>query len=179
MLKRLAILGVAAGLAGALMAAPATAKVLTFTADLSGNSMSTMTGSKATGHARILVDTDTQMVDVSMDVTGLKIENLWTHLRESPLGPIHMHVYGGHDHSASAPAQLLFPVPYGPYYVATDKGFHVELKGAPYAASVKTVNSTATFDQFVQALESGQIVLNVHTNANNNGEISGDVIPGA
>jgi hypothetical protein len=176
--RRLKILAVALGAAGVMAAAlPASAKVLAFTADLRGDKAPTVTGSKATGQARILVDTDSQTVDVSMDVTGLMVDNLWTHLRESPLGPIHMHVYGGHDHSASAAAQLLFPVPYGAYYVATDRGFHVELKGAPYAASVKKVNSTASFDEFVQALQAGRIVLNIHTNAHNDGEISGDVVP--
>ncbi|MDQ6942687.1 MAG: hypothetical protein M3169_09265, partial [Candidatus Eremiobacteraeota bacterium] len=46
-----------------------------------------MTGSKATGHAKILVHTETQTVDVGLIVDGLKTDDLWTKLRNSPKGP--------------------------------------------------------------------------------------------
>jgi len=167
----------ACGVAAVLLAGPAAAKELRFAAALSGNSMSTMTGSKATGQAKISVNTDTQTVNVSLDVEGLKTEDLWTNLAKSPMGAIHLHIYGGHDHSAAQDSALLFPLPMGPTYSATPKGFHVEIKDAPYATAAKTVNSKATFDEFVASLQGGRIVMNVHTNSHNDGEISGDVTP--
>lgn len=170
-------LGAMIGVVAVLAAAPALAKDLRFAATLSGNTMSTMTGSKATGQAKILVNTDTQTVDVSLDVQGLKTDDLWTNLAKSPMGAIHLHIYGGHDHSAAADSALLFPLPMGPTYSATAKGFHVEIKDAPYGVAAKTVNSKATFDEFVGSLQAGRIVMNVHTNSHNDGEISGDVTP--
>lgn len=169
----------AAAVAGLAMlaAAPAAGKELQFTAALSGKAMSTMTGSQATGQAKILVDTDTQTVSVSLEVAGLKTDDLWANLAKTPMGPIHLHIYGGHDHSAAADSALLFPLPMGPTYAATAKGFHVEIKDAPYAANAKAVNSKATFDEFVNSLEAGRIVVNIHTDKNNDGEISGDVVP--
>lgn len=174
MLARVAsVLGVMAVLA----ATPVSAKELAFTADLRGDAPSSITGSKATGHATILVHTETQTVDVVLNVDGLKIDDLWTKLRNSPKGPIHLHIYGSRDHSGNAAAALIFPLPYGPSYVATEKGFKVDLKSAPYAAGAKLVQSDASFDEFVSSLQNGRLVLNVHTNANPAGEISGDVVP--
>jgi hypothetical protein len=160
-----------------LAATPAAARELAFKANLSGATPSTSTGSKATGQARIAVDTDAQTVDVVLNVEGLKIEDLWTNLLHSPMGAIHLHVYGGHDHGGGADSALMFPLPYGPNYVATPKGFKFEMKAEPYAAGAKLVNSKATFDEFVAALSNGRIVVNIHTNSKNDGEISGDVSP--
>ena len=164
------------GVAAVLIAGPAMAKELKFSAALSGNSMSTMTGSKATGQAKILVNTDTQTVDVALNVEGLA-EDLWTNLAKSPMGAIHLHIYGGHDHSAAADSALLFPLPMGPTYSPTAKGFKVEMKAEPYAEGAKLVNSKASFDEFVASLQAGRIVHRHHTNRNNDGEISGDVVP--
>jgi hypothetical protein len=68
-------------------AAPAMAMELKFIAALSGDKMPTMTGSKATGHAVILVDTDKQTVGVDLDVKGLTIEKLSSGLRGGAHGP--------------------------------------------------------------------------------------------
>jgi CHRD domain-containing protein len=162
-----------------LTAAPALAKELKFTAHLTGATPSTTTGSRATGEARIRVNTETQTVDVALDVEGLKVENLWTNLLHSPMGAIHLHVYGSKDHGGGADSALMFPLPYGPNYVATPKGFKVEMKAEPYAEGAKLVNSRASFDEFVAALSNGRIVVNIHTNAKTDGEISGDVVPAA
>ena len=171
------IAALAAGLA-LVLALPAEAKELKFKADLSGATASTSTGSKATGQARIAVDTEAQTVDVALSVEGLKIEDLWTNLLHSPMGAIHLHVYGGHDHGGAMDSALMFPLPYGANYVATPKGFKVEMKAEPYAEGAKLVNSKASFDEFVAALANGRIVVNIHTNAKTDGEISGDVVPG-
>ena len=169
----------ATGIVLALAAGPAAARELAFKANLSGTTASTATGSKATGEARIRVNTDAQTVDVTLNVEGLRIEDLWTNLLHSPMGAIHLHVYGSRDHGGAADSALMFPLPYGPNYVATPKGFRVEMKAEPYAAGAKLVNSKASFDEFVAALSGGRIVVNIHTNARTDGEISGDVAPAA
>jgi hypothetical protein len=171
--RRFMILAAVLALAG-----PAAAKELAFKASLSGAAPSTTTGSKATGEAKIRVNTDTQTVDVALNVEGLKIEDLWTNLLHSPMGAIHLHVYGSKDHGGGSDSALMFPLPFGPNYVATPKGFKVEMKAEPYAQGAKLVNSKASFDEFVAALAGGRIVVNIHTNAKTDGEISGDVVPG-
>ena len=160
-----------------LAAAPASAKTLKFTAALSGDKMPTMTGSKASGQAVILVDTDAQTVGVSLDVKGLTVEKLSSGLRGTPMGPIHLHIYGGHSHGANDDAALVFPLPYGPTYAPTPEGFKVGAPGVPYATGAKLVNTKATFDEFVASLQTGRIVMNIHTNVQPDGEISGDVVP--
>jgi hypothetical protein len=160
-----------------LAASPAAARELAFTAQLSGQTASTSTGSKATGQARILVDTEAKTVDVSLDVAGLKPDELRTTLVAKPIGPIHMHLYASRDHGPSAGASLVLPLPYGPSYSATADGFQVRAKAMDYAHGASLVNGTASFDEFVAALQSGQVVLNIHTNRFPEGEISGDVTP--
>ncbi|HEX5376959.1 MAG TPA: CHRD domain-containing protein [Phenylobacterium sp.] len=162
---------------GLLAAAPAQAKDLAFAAMLGGDKLPTETGSKATGQARITVHTDTQTVDLTLDVAGLNIDGLWTRLVKAPVGPIHLHVYGSHDHSNPDSSALLLPLPFGPTYAPTPDGFKVVVKGYPYAQGAVTVNSSVSFDDFVAALEMGHVVANIHTNAFNDGEISGDVVP--
>ncbi|WP_372782465.1 CHRD domain-containing protein [Phenylobacterium sp.] len=162
-----------------LAAGSVQAKELAFKANLSGATPSTTTGSKATGEAKIRVNTDARTVDVALTVEGLKIEDLWTNLLHSPMGAIHLHVYGSHDHGGAADSALMFPLPYGPNYVATAKGFKVDMKAEPYAEGAKLVNSKASFDEFVAALSGGRIVVNIHTNTKTDGEISGDVVPAA
>jgi hypothetical protein len=162
-----------------LAAAPAQAKELKFTAALGGDKAPTQTGSKATGQALIVVDTDRQTVGMTLDVKGFGVDGLWTNLLKTPMGPIHLHVYGSHDHSNPDSAQLMFPAPYGPSYEKTAAGFRVESKDVAYDTGARLVNSRASFDEFVGALEAGRIVLNIHTNRFTDGEISGDVVPAA
>lgn len=176
MFGRVLMAGVALAL---LAAAPVSARELKFTATLSGDKAPTMTGSKATGSAVILVDTDKQTVGVDLDVTGMTIEKLSTGLKGAPMGPIHLHIYGGHSHGANDDAALVFPLPFGPSYSPTATGFRVAAPGVAYAAGAKLVNTKATFDEFVSSLQTGRIVMNIHTNVQPDGEISGDVVPAA
>ena len=168
---------VAAIMSAMLAAGAAQAKELKFKAALSGQTPSTMTGSKATGQATIKVDTDTQAVSVALEVKGLGVDALSSGLRKAPMGPIHLHVYASHSHGAKDEADLLFPLPYGPTYAPTGDGFKATLKDAPFAPAARLAGSKSSFDDFVAALEAGRIVLNVHTNARPDGEISGDVVP--
>jgi len=166
------LVGIAAA-AGA--AASAEAKVLTFHVALDGKYGTEPSGSAATGKARIKVDTDTKHVSVDLTVDGITRDALWDKLVAAPIGPIHFHKYavaGGRD------AVLVLPLPYGADYHATKTGLHVDMKDYDYVAGSGLVKSTLSFDDFVAALRSGLVVLNVHTDAFNAGEISGKVIEG-
>lgn len=46
----------------------------------------------------------------------------------------------------------------------------------PYAQGAAALESDASFDAFVAGLESGAVVLNIHTDAHQAGEISGLVV---
>ncbi|MGA0601643.1 CHRD domain-containing protein [Caulobacter sp. KR2-114] len=168
-----------AALAAALtcLAGPAAARQLAFTATLDGQHAPTDTGSDATGQARIVVDTDTRTVDLTLDVQGIAIDELWSRLAASPMGPIHLHRYGSHDRSEAASVALVLPVPMGPAYSPTPHGFHVAMQAYPYAAGAALLKSGVSFDDFLASMQGGQVVLNIHTNAEHDGEISGEVVP--
>lgn len=156
-----------------IAATPAAAKTLTFRATLSGIAPPTTTGSPARGKAVIKVDTSSKRVSVDLDVTGITIDQLADGLVAKPIGPIHFHVYRTADD-----VELILPLPYGPDYRTTSKGFRVTMRGYDYAAGAKLINSGADFDEFVNGLRGQRIVLNVHTDKFPNGEISGTVMPG-
>ena len=158
------------------LAAPdvAAAKMLAFRASLSGRSATSNTGSPATGTARIRVDTDSRKVSVDLHVRGIAIGALWKKLVQSPVGPIHFHEY------AARPGQpddvvLVLPLPYGPNYRVVRGGFRVVMKDYDYAKGATLLGSKASFEQFLAAMQSGHVVLNIHTEAFTDGEISGVV----
>ncbi len=170
----MAIAGLVA--ASALTAAPVAAKTIAFTVSLNGIESPTATGSAATGVAVVKVDLDRKLVSVSLTVDGIARDGLWDRLVAAPIGPIHFHKYGSHNHSGDD-VVLVLPVPYGPTYHATRDGFRVSMPSAPYEAGAKLLNSTLSFGEFVSAMKSGQVILNIHTDAFNDGEISGTVRP--
>ena len=47
--------------------------------------------------------------------------------------------------------------------------------GYDYAAGAAILKSTLSFDAFIEAMSSGTVVLNIHTDKFGNGEISGKV----
>jgi hypothetical protein len=167
MLKRIAL--IAAVSLGT--ASPAVAMEKVFSAKLSGDVETSKTGSKAIGTARIVVDTEKKTVDMTMDFTGLKIADLSDGLVARPMGPIHLHNYlpGGE-------VVLVLPTPFGAGYADTAGGFKVTMKGYSYAAGAELLKSTLSFDDFLKAMASGTVVLNVHTDKFGSGEISGQVI---
>ena len=159
-------------IATGLAAAPAHAEMLRFRATLDGTSGAAPTGSAATGSARITVDTKRRSVTVDMTVDGITTAALWDKLVAAPIGPIHFHKYAT---PTAADAVLALPLPYGEGYRATKTGFRVGMKDYDYRAGAKLLKSTLTFDAFVAAMRGGLIVLNVHTDKHNAGEISGRV----
>ena len=154
--------------ATALAAAPAAAKTYSFRAVLGGTRPPTMTGSPASGVAKVRIDTKTKRVSVDLDVTGITLDQLNKALVAKPIGPVHFHEYRSADD-----IELVLPLPYGANYTATKTGFHVTVRDYDYEAGVKLVNSGATLDEFVTAAQAGKVMLNVHTDKFPDGEISG------
>jgi CHRD domain len=160
----------------ALTAAPALAQTTDYRATLDGNSTVNRSGSAATASAVVSVDRAAQTVAITMTVAGMPVEALWDRLVAAPAGPIHLHRYAGSDLSDPNSSTLAFPVPFGAGFQATDTGFTVTTGAVPYAQGAATLGLTTSFEDFVAAMDAGVIVLNIHTDAHNGGEISGQVI---
>ncbi len=150
--------------------------MVNYTATLNGNSVSINTGSSATGTATVSVDRAAKTVALMLEVTGLSTESLWDQLVAAPIGPIHLHRYVNGDVTDNSQSVLALPFPFGPNYVETASGFRIESGALDYATAVTPIQGAVDFDAFVAALESGSIVLNIHTDAFNNGEINGVVL---
>jgi methyl coenzyme M reductase alpha subunit len=175
MFSRTAFLVAASVAAMSAVPAAASAEVLKFHVALDGKSGPEPTGSPATGSAKVRVDTVTHRVSVDLDVSGITIDDLWDKLVAAPVGPIHFHKYAT---AAGGDSVLALPLPYGPDYHAEKWGLKVRMKNYDYVAGAALVKSTLSFDDFVAGMKSGLIVLNVHTDQFNPGEISGLVVPG-
>ncbi|HEX8301630.1 CHRD domain-containing protein [Sphingomonas sp.] len=162
-------------LAACLSAAPAGAQTLTFHAKLDGKYGDNPTGSAATGTARVTVDTAAKTVSVDLEVDGIRIDALWDTLVAAPIGPVHFHKYASAAGGASA---LALPLPYGADYRATERGLRVTTKDYDYVAGAALLKSGLAFEDFVAAMRGGLVILNVHTDAFNSGEISGRIAEG-
>lgn len=170
----------AAVIAAALLSAgAANAKALIYRAQLNGQSDTISTGSSALARAVIRVDTDAKTVAVDLDVTGLSVDALWDKLVKAPIGPIHLHQYASGNLADANSSELAFPLVYGPSYKASRDGFRVRTGRLDYAKAVASLGNSISFDAFVTALEKGTVVLNIHTDAFNNGEINGVVVRAA
>ena len=170
-----AILGSFFVLAAGATAHSARAEVLAFHATLDGK-YGAASGSAATGVARITADTDSRKVSVDLTVEGITVDGLWDRLVAAPIGPVHFHKYATPE---GGDAVLVLPVPFGAAYSATQTGLRVTMNEYDYADGAKLLNSKLSFDDFVAAMRSGLVVLNIHTDAFNPGEISGRVGGGA
>jgi CHRD domain len=164
-------------LIGALLsAAPAAAKIIEYRADLNGQSPTISTGSSARANARISIDTAKKTVEIRLNVTGLSVDSLWDKLVKAPIGPIHLHQYASGNLSDANSSELAFPLPYGPSYKTTRDGFRVRTGVLDYAKAVAPLAQSISFEAFVAALEKGTVVLNIHTDAFNGGEVNGLVV---
>lgn len=150
------------------LTAPAAAEPLRFTGALNGNQPPTITGSMATGNAVVAIDIEAQTIDVTLDVTGISLDALYDHVIHAGVGPVHLHLY-----AANGDISLLVPFPYGAAYTDEPSGFRLALENFPYAENAARVGSTLTFEEFVATLGAEFVYLNVHTDAFNDGEISG------
>jgi len=154
------------------IATPAAAKTESFRATLDGTAIPTTTGSPAHGRVTIKVDTKSKRVSVELDVQGITLDQLNDALVAKPIGPVHFHQYRTADD-----VEAVLPVPYGANYRATKNGFHVSMRNYSYAEGAKLLNDQDTFDEFVDAMNAGKIVINIHTDKFPDGEISGKVMP--
>jgi hypothetical protein len=164
--------GILLGLAAVVGIAPLKAETLTFHAALDGKYGSEPTDSPATGKAKIRIDTKRQTISVDLDVDGITPDRLWDKLVAAPIGPIHLHKYAT---SSGGDSVLVVPLPYGSNYKALKNGMRVTTEHYPYATGAALLKSGLTFNDFVAAMRGGLIVLNIHTDAFNPGEISGRV----
>ncbi|MEZ5955881.1 MAG: CHRD domain-containing protein [Hyphomonadaceae bacterium] len=155
--------------AAAVLFGTAHAAELHYTASLAGNQYPTETGSAATGQATLVIDTTTQTIDATITISGITFDQLAHHLAHSRMGPIHLHRYQGDD------VTLIMPFPFNATYAETADGFTVTIVDYPYADAAQAVRSELNFDEFVAALGTDPIYLNVHTNAFGDGEIAGRV----
>jgi CHRD domain len=159
-----------------ILSVPAWAETTTFHAALDGRGVTNQSGSAATANATIIVDQDAQTVDIAMTVNGLTTDALWDRLVAAPVGPIHLHRYATGDLADANSSTLAFPVPFGAAFRPTTTGFSVATGPRSFAEGMATLGISTPFSEFLAAMKSGQIVLNIHTDAHNGGEISGQVV---
>ena len=124
------------------------------------------------GNALIRVDTQRRTVSLDLTVTGITPHALWDKLVTAPIGPVHLHKYAT---AAGGDSVLVMPFPFGSDYRATKGGMRLVAKDHDYTAGAALLKSTLSFEDFVNAMRGGLIVLNIHTDAFNPGEISGRV----
>jgi hypothetical protein len=173
MLRHICLILIAAT---ALSAAPASAKIVEYRAELNGQSPTISTGSSARANARISVDTAKKTVAIRLNVIGLSVDSLWDRLVKAPIGPIHLHQYASGNLADANSSELAFPLTYGPSYKPTRDGFRVRTRPLDYAKAVAPLSASISFEAFIAALEKGTVVLNIHTDAFNGGEINGLVV---
>lgn len=154
-------------------AAPVAAKIFEYRAELNGQSPTITTGSSARADARISIDTAKKTVAIRLNVIGLSVDSLWDKLVKAPIGPIHLHQYASGNLADANSSELAFPLAYGPSYKPTRDGFRVRTGPLDYAKAVAPLGQSLSFEAFIAALEKGTVVLNIHTDAFNGGEING------
>jgi CHRD domain len=162
-----------------LIATPVNAKIVEYRAELNGQSPTISTGSSARANARISVDTAKKTVAIRLNVIGLSVDSLWDKLVKAPIGPIHLHQYASGNLADANSSELAFPLTFGPSYKPTRDGFRVRTGPLDYAKAVAPLGQSLSFESFVAALEKGTVVLNIHTDAFNGGEINGLVVKAA
>jgi hypothetical protein len=160
----------------AMSAVPASAKIVQYRAELNGQSPTISTGSSARATAQISVDTAKKTVAIRLNVVGLSVDSLWDRLVKAPIGPIHLHQYASGNLADANSSELAFPLVYGPSYKPTRDGFRVRTGVLDYAKAVAPLGQSLSFEAFAAALEKGTVVLNIHTDAFNGGEINGLVV---
>lgn len=155
------------------MAARQGPKIELYCAILNGQSPPYNTGSLATARATIRIDRLVQSVAISLDVNGLTTEALWDKLVAAPIGPIHLHSYVNAAITDPSVSSLAFPVPYGKTYKSTREGFRVRGGAINYDSALSTMKEGVDFATFLGAIDSGSVLVNIHTDRFNDGEISG------
>ena len=153
-------------LAAILLAGPATAATLSFSAELDGAQEVPPVDTDAFGTAELFVDTITENLFVNLDVTGISTDDLRDDLVAAPVGPVHLHLG---ERGVNGP--IVVPFAFNTSYSDTSEGFSLT-SIVSYDSSVSGLG----FADFLAALTSEAIYFNVHTDAFLAGEIRGQVV---
>ena len=135
---------------------------------LDGKGEYSATGSAATGIAFIAIDVAAKRVTLSANIDGIALADLADNLVAAPIGPVHIHQYA--DDSVSA---LALTFPYGAQYSERPNGFALNAVDVDFTERSKLADPAMSFDAFVAAATANKLVLNIHTDKFNAGEISG------
>ncbi|MGB7406616.1 MAG: CHRD domain-containing protein [Pacificimonas sp.] len=161
------ILAAGAALAIAL---PAQAITVISVANLSGDQEVPPVETQAFGSATFTVDTDTQLLDFSLEVNGITIEQLFDNLVAAPVGPIHLH-----NAPAGANGPIVIPFPFDTGYEATDTGFRLTREDYLFDDALAISGADVGFSDFVSALRDGLYYINVHSDQFGSGELRGQL----
>ena len=161
-------------------ASPAAAEILRFegAADGAQEVADPPVMTDAFGFATVLVDTDTQNISLSLDVTGISLDDLFDTLVNAPIGPVHLHNAG-----AGSNGPVVIPFAFNDTdYNDTADGFSLNAS-LSFADAVALSGSMQTFNEFLSGMISGLYYVNVHTDTFNGGEVRGQLqavpLPGA
>ena len=149
-----------------LLAGPATAATLNFSAQLDGAQEVPSVDTNAFGTAELVVDSVTENLFVNLDVTGISTDDLRDDLVAAPVGPVHLHLG-----ARGANGPIVVPFAFNSSYRDTGDGFSL--------TSIVTYDSGVSglaFGDFLAALTNEEIYFNVHTDAFRAGEIRGQVV---
>lgn len=168
----IAISRTAASLAAtaALVAIAGAAEAKSYTAMLDDDQTVPRVLSEATGMATLDVDEATQLLDFTLSVDGLSLDDLWDTLVAAPIGPIHLH-----DNVRGQTGPIVIPFAFGPSYTDTADGFELTVTDYAFSEAVALSGSSDTFEEFVAGLDARSYYVNIHTDDANPGEIRGQL----
>ena len=155
----------------AMLPSVASAALLTYTADLSGDQHTPTVMTDATGTATLRVDDVAQTLSFQMDVSGIYLDDLWDTLVAAPVGPIHLH---DGDVGVNGPVVIPFAFDLATYS-ATASGFSLNVSEYSFADAAATSGTDLGFDEYLARLNARGSYINIHTNDFNSGEIRGQL----
>lgn len=157
-----------------ISAAPVMASQLShYTAYLDGSQQVPANESKATGKAKLTVNSHDQTLSFRLSVMGIHTSDLYDTLVSSLLGPLHLH-----EAAVGLNGAISIPFAFNTTdYVDTEKGFELRVKNYAYSDALSLLGSTQSFTDFVAGLNEGGVYVNVHTDAYTGGEIRGQLAP--
>jgi hypothetical protein len=158
-MRRVVVMLAATILLGATAGA-AQAQTIRFTAALSGDQETPAPGvlTGAFGNASVTLDMATQTVSWNINVFNLP----------SGINNAHFHV-GGPGVAGPTVVNIAFPA-------TASNDFNLSGSATAANLNVRGDQGIRSWDDFLQALQGGQIYLNIHTAVNGGGEIRGQVL---
>jgi hypothetical protein len=159
-------------LTGLLMAAPAAASPLWFTATLDGATENPPTGSAGTGTALVSYDAATHTLAIHVDFTGLTGTTTASHIHCCTAAAM----TGNAGVATETPSFSLFPL--GVTTGTFDESYDLTNAASFNAAFVTAQGSVAAAEAaLVAGMMDGTAYLNIHSSTNPGGEIRGFLAP--